>query len=101
MTETTPMVSILIVDDHPANLRILLDGWIYICFGLLAYLATALAALMTSRWYTTRFFSFAWGLLVATCVVQMRPVLAITWLSVGLVVLMVLIRDRFHQREFN
>ena len=86
---------------RPPYLRILLDGWIYICFGYLAYLATALAALVKTRWYTTRFFSFVWSLLIFICVVQVQPISALLWLSVGLVVLMVLIRDRFHQREFN
>jgi len=45
----------------PASARELVVGWIYIALGLVVYLATALSALSTARWYTTRIF----GLLLA------------------------------------
>ena len=40
----------------PEPVKMLVDGWLYIALGLLVYLGTALSALSTARWYTTRIF---------------------------------------------
>jgi hypothetical protein len=37
----------------------LIDGWLFTVLGLVVYLATALSALSTARWYTTKIFGLA------------------------------------------
>ncbi len=85
---------------RPPYSRILVDGYIYVSFGLVVYLATALAGLMSTRWYTTRFFCFVWAFLIFMCVVQSSLAMALIWLVAGLLVLIVLLWDQFKRREF-
>ncbi|HPC94952.1 MAG TPA: hypothetical protein PLU87_08425 [Sedimentisphaerales bacterium] len=47
----------------PEPIQILVAGWIYIAMGLVVYLGTALSALSTARWYTTRIFGLAFATL--------------------------------------
>ncbi|NLZ04793.1 MAG: hypothetical protein GXY19_06450 [Phycisphaerae bacterium] len=49
----------------PEPIQILVAGWIYIVIGLVVYLGTALSALSTARWYTTRIFGLAFAALAA------------------------------------
>jgi hypothetical protein len=49
----------------PEPVQILVVGWIYIVIGLVAYLGTALSALSTARWYTTRIFGLVFAALAA------------------------------------
>lgn len=86
---------------RPPYGRVFIDGYIYISFGLMIYLATAVAGLTSTRWYTTRLFSFIWALLIFMCVVQAQLVVALVWLVAGLVVLMILLGDEFNRREFT
>lgn len=43
----------------------LIDGWLFTVLGLVVYLATALSALSTARWYTTKIF----GLVLVTIMI--------------------------------
>jgi hypothetical protein len=49
----------------PESPQTLINGWIYIVMGMVVYLGTALSALSTARWYTTRIFGLAFAALVA------------------------------------
>ena len=44
--------------------RVFVEGWIFIALGLVVYLGTALTALSTARWYTTKIFGFVFAALV-------------------------------------
>ena len=41
----------------PSARRVLIEGWVFIALGFVAYLGVALAGLSTARWYTTKTFS--------------------------------------------
>ena len=43
----------------PPSYTNLIDGWLFIVLGMVVYLGTALSALSTARWYTTRIFGLA------------------------------------------
>ena len=45
----------------PAPGRIFANGWIYMAWGLVVYLAAALAGLSRARWYTTRIFGLVFA----------------------------------------
>lgn len=85
---------------RPPYGRIFIDGYIYVSFGLVIYLATAVAGLMSSRWYTTRFFSFVWAFLLFLYVVQAQLVMALIGLAAGLMILAILLWDQFSRQEF-
>ena len=58
----------------PESPQMLLNGWIYIAMGLAVYLGTALSALSTARWYTTRLFGLAFATLaVFVILLQWHP----------------------------
>jgi hypothetical protein len=86
---------------RPPYARVFLDGFIYLSFGSVVYLATALAGLMSTRWYTTRFFSFAWAFLLFICVVQAQLTTALICLTMGLLVMSALLWDQFDRQEFE
>jgi ABC-type transport system involved in multi-copper enzyme maturation permease subunit len=85
----------------PESRQMLLYGWICIVMGLVVYLGTALSALSTARWYTTRIFGLAFAALVVfVALFQWHP----AWIA-GLMVLAVLIllsqtTAAFLSREF-
>jgi hypothetical protein len=54
----------------PPSYTNLTDGWLFTVLGLVVYLATALSALSTARWYTTKIF----GLLLVTIVISVMSV---------------------------
>lgn len=85
---------------RPPYARVYFDGCIYIGFGLVVYLATALAGLESTRWYTSRFFSFIWALFAMGGIVSLPLFAALLWLTGAVIVLTVLVWDRFNQREF-
>ena len=85
----------------PPHFRNLGDGWIYITLGFVCYLATALSVLSKARWYSTKFFSLAWVLLIMIIVIpQIRMGAAWGWLMLGLVILLIQLFESFSQREF-
>ena len=51
----------------PPAARIFANGWIYMAWGLVAYLGIVLTGLSSARWYTTKIFGliFAWMAILA------------------------------------
>lgn len=85
----------------PEPVQILVVGWVYIVIGLVVYLGTALSALSTARWYTTRIFGLAFATLAAFVILlQWHPgrVLVLTALAVA--ILFVQTVAAFLSREF-
>ncbi len=85
----------------PQTLRVFIEGWIFIMLGLVAYLGTALSALSTANWYTTKIF----GLLLATVIIvttlsQWTLAGIFTSIAVSVAILLVQIFDTFLRREF-
>lgn len=48
----------------PPTLEVYVEGWLFILYGMLVYLATGLAAISTARWYTTKAFALGFVFLV-------------------------------------
>lgn len=85
----------------PPTTRILIEGWIFIAFGLVVYLGTALSGLSQARWYTTKMLGLAFSVLIfVTIVVQWKLTLAFLALIAGVVILLTQIIDTFLSREF-
>ena len=81
--------------------RILIEGWLFIVLGLVAYLGTALVGLSTARWYTTRVFGLAFATIVIFATfLQWHPGWAFAMVIIGIVVLLSQIIDTFLNREF-
>jgi len=85
----------------PQTLRVFIEGWIFIMLGFVVYLGTALSALSTANWYTTKIF----GLLLATVIIvttlsQWTLAGIFTAIAVGVAVLLSQIFDTFLRREF-
>jgi len=85
----------------PEPMQILVVGWVYIVIGLVVYLGTALSALSTARWYTTRIFGLAFAALAAFIIlVQWHPgrVLVLTVLAIAILLAQTV--AAFQSREF-
>lgn len=54
----------------PESPQTLINGWIYIAMGLICYLGTALSALSTARWYTSRIFGLAFAVLTVLVIIS-------------------------------
>jgi len=82
----------------PQAPRVFIEGWIFIMLGLVTYLGTALSALSTANWYTTKIF----GLIFATftTITLLSTVWAIGLIAVSTAILLVQIFDTFLRREF-
>jgi len=85
----------------PQTVRVFIEGWIFIMLGLVVYLGTALSALSTANWYTTKIF----GLLLSTVIIvttlsQWTLVGIFTAIAVSVAILLVQIFDTFLRREF-
>jgi ABC-type transport system involved in multi-copper enzyme maturation permease subunit len=48
----------------PLSWSVYAEGWLFILYGMLVYLTTALAAISTARWYTTKVFALGFVFLV-------------------------------------
>ena len=48
----------------PTTLAVYAEGWLFILYGMLVYLAMGLAAISRARWYTTKIFSLGFVFLV-------------------------------------
>ena len=85
----------------PEPIKMLVVGWLYIALGLLVYLGTALSALSTARWYTTRVFGLGFAALAFLIIVSQWN---LTWIaaSIILVALILLAQtvETFLTREF-
>jgi len=85
----------------PPTTRVFIEGWIFIVFGLVVYLGTALSGLSRARWYTTKMFGLAFSVLIfVTIVAQWKLTLAFLALIAGVVILLSQIIDTFLSREF-
>jgi hypothetical protein len=85
----------------PGNPRIVWEGWLYILLGFSLYLGTALSALRSERWYTTRLFPMAFPvLLLAATVSWVNLYISFAILATGLALLMLMLNHTFFQREF-
>lgn len=85
----------------PESPQMLLNGWIYIAMGLVVYLGTALSALSTARWYTTRLFGLAFAVLAVFVILlqwHLAWIAALTALT--LVTLLTQTMAAFLSREF-
>ena len=87
----------------PESSQMLLNGWIYILMGLVVYLGTALSALSTARWYTSRIFGLAFAALAVFLILlqfQWRPAWIVTLTALTLVILLTQTMAAFLSREF-
>ena len=85
----------------PESRQVLLNGWLYLAMGLVVYLGTALSALSTARWYTTRLFGLAFATLaVFVILLQWHPawILALTTLAFAILLSQTI--AAFLSREF-
>lgn len=85
----------------PEPTQTLINGWIYIAMGLVIYLGTALSALSTARWYTSRIFGLAFATLVVLVILnQWHP--AWIWVTTALTIVILLTQTMaaFLSREF-
>jgi len=85
----------------PEPVQTLINGWIYIVMGLVVYLGTALSALSTARWYTSRIFGLAFATLVALVILnQWHPVRIGVTMALAVAILLTQIMAAFLSREF-
>jgi len=85
----------------PANPQVLWEGWLFIALGYVLYLGTALAAMSTARWYSTRFFGLVFTALIMFVVFLQSSILtAFGLLLTCMAILMVQLFSSFSQREF-
>jgi hypothetical protein len=87
----------------PESRQTLLNGWIYIVMGLVVYLGTALSALSTARWYTTRIFGLAFATMVAFAALfqfQWHPAWIAVLMALALGILLSQTIAAFLSREF-
>lgn len=84
------------------NMRILLEGWSLLGYGVIAYLVTAIAALLPGDWFSIRFFGLVWGILTLILITMQSQLLwnFLVWVM-GAGVLLVLLWFSFLQREFS
>lgn len=85
----------------PPPARFFIEGWLFIVLGLVVYLGTALTALSTARWYTTKIFGLAFATVVICMIfLQWRISWAFAMVIIGIVVLLTQIIETFLNREF-
>jgi hypothetical protein len=85
----------------PPPARFFIEGWLFIVLGLVVYLGTALMALSTARWYTTKIFGLAFATVVICMIfLQWRISWAFAVVIIGIVVLLSQIIETFQNREF-
>jgi hypothetical protein len=85
----------------PPPVRIFIEGWLFIVLGLVVYLGTALTALSTARWYTTKIFGLAFAtFFIFMIILQWRLGWAFAMAIISIFVLLSQIIDTFLNREF-
>ncbi len=85
----------------PESPQTLINGWIYIVMGLVVYLGTALSALSTARWYTSRIFGLAFATLAALVILsQWHPAWIAALTALAIVILLTQTIAAFLSREF-
>jgi len=85
----------------PESAKALASGWIYIALGLVIYLGTAVSALSTARWYTTRIFGLAFAAVATLFILSLWN---LTWIiTLTILTLAILLSQTiaaFLDREF-
>jgi hypothetical protein len=85
----------------PIFFKTCLEGWIYICLGLVAYLGTALSAVSTAHFYTTRLLGMAIATMMFFLVIMQTSITgALVGVVVGACILIVQIFHTFLAREY-
>ena len=85
----------------PQSFRFFIEGWIFVALGFVAYLGTAMSALSTARWYSTRVFGLAFAVIVIVVTfAQWRLASAFAIIIIGTLILLSQIFDAFSNREF-
>ena len=81
--------------------RIFIEGWLFVLLGLVVYLGTALTALSTARWYTTKIFGLAFAtVIICATIFEWRIGRAFTAIIIGAVILLSLNINSILKREF-
>ncbi|MBW8038870.1 MAG: hypothetical protein FVQ85_02590 [Planctomycetes bacterium] len=81
--------------------RVFIEGWLFILLGLIVYLGTALTALSTARWYTTKIFSLAFATVIICAVMfEWRLSWAFAAIIIGAAILLSQINYTILNREF-
>lgn len=85
----------------PQPARILIEGWIFVVLGFVAYLGTALSGLNEARWYTTKIFGIAFAaIIIFVTVMEWSLAWALAVIAFGAVLLLLQLLDAFATREF-
>jgi hypothetical protein len=85
----------------PESPQVLVNGWIYVVTGLIVYLGTALSALSTARWYTSRIFGLAFATLATLVLIsQWHPAWIVALMTLIIVILLTQVIASFQTREF-
>lgn len=85
----------------PPPTRVFIEGWLFVVLGLVVYLGTALTALSTARWYTTKIFGLAFAaVLIVATFSQWHLFWAFVLIIIGIVILLSQVIDTFLSREF-
>ena len=85
----------------PPRTRTLIEGWIFVAAGLVIYFGTALSAISTVRWYTTRIVGVAFATFILIFALsQISITLCIVMIAVGLLILVSQVVHTFLTREF-
>ncbi|MHC4517155.1 MAG: hypothetical protein ACYTAS_01080 [Planctomycetota bacterium] len=85
----------------PEPVYVLVNGWLYILMGMVVYLGTALSALSTARWYTSRIFGLAFALLATLIILhQPHPIRIVVMTALVVAILLAQTTSAFLNREF-
>ena len=81
--------------------RVFIEGWLFILLGLIVYLGTALTALSTARWYTTKIFGLAFAtVIIFAAIFEWRLGRVFAAIIIGAVILLSQNIDSILKREF-
>ena len=85
----------------PPTLAVYAEGWLFILYGMLVYLATGVAAISRARWYTTKIFSLGFVFLVILLAFLTGDLFwAILIIAIGAAIFKVQLVYDFLTREF-
>ncbi len=81
--------------------RVFIEGWLFVLLGLAVYLGTALTALSTARWYTTKIFGLAFAtVIIFATIFEWRLGRAFAAIIIGAVILLSQNINSILKREF-
>ncbi len=89
------------VFPFPEPIKVFASGWLCIALGFVVYLGTALSALSTARWYTTRILGLAFATLAVFFIIaQWKLTWIITLTILAIAILLIQTVAAFEDREF-